>query len=101
VWEYATLWHKARWPERSNSRYITRDLLEPAGWEQWVVTPATSDVPPPECPEIEALNFMGRLGWELVHMETIVEMPPGIDNKRYGQSRHQYFFKRRLPERLS
>ena len=92
------MWHRSRWPDRTQSRYVSRDQLRPSGWDAWVVTPPTSDPPPPECAEIDALNFMGRLGWELVHMETIVEMPPGVDDKRYAQRRHQYFFKRPLAE---
>jgi hypothetical protein len=92
------MWHRARWPDRTKSRYVIREQLQPDGWDAWVVTPPTSDPPPPDYAEIDALNFMGRLGWELVHIETIVEMPPDVDDKRYAHHRHQYFFKRPVAE---
>jgi hypothetical protein len=98
VWEYTSMWHKARWPERGNSRYVTREMMKPDGWEKWVISPATPEAPPPNSTEIDALNFMGRLGWELVYVETIVEFPPDVTDKRYAQHHHQYFFKRRLAE---
>lgn len=98
MWEYASMWHKASWPERTNSRYVTREMLQPSGWDAWVVNPPISDPPPAHCTEMEALNFMGRLGWELVHIESIVEMPPDVRDKKYAQHRHQYFLKRPLTE---
>jgi hypothetical protein len=88
MWEYATMWHRARWEKREGR-------IEVAGWDEWVMIPAGMPAPPADAGEVAALNFMGRLRWELMQVEPVSETPPRESNVAH-QERLLYRFKRPL-----
>ena len=68
----------------------------PNGWDGWVVTPPEVAGPPAASEDAVALNFMGRQGWEVVQIESVLDGPPnGIGGA--GVNRRQYLMKRPLP----
>jgi hypothetical protein len=84
MWEYVSMWHKANWI--SNGRAD--------GWKEWVMAPADTPGPQPDASDSEALNVMGRQGWELVETEIIWDMPAGGRNPSDGAQSRRYLFKR-------
>ena len=77
MWEYARMWHSAYWSGTTG---------QARGWERWVMSPENVPAPPRDIGDLEALNFMGRAGWEVIHVENILDMPPGVENARMGHS---------------
>jgi hypothetical protein len=57
---------------------------EPKGWKEWSIVPSGSECPPIDAEEVDGLNFMGDLGWELAHVESIWDFPPGISFQNQG-----------------
>jgi hypothetical protein len=86
MWEYASMWHRAKWSG-----------TEATDWDLWVVAPEATEAPPPDVGDDVALNFMGRAGWEVVHVDLVLDMPPGVTNTVYSRQRFRYLFKRPLP----
>ena len=88
MWEYVAMWHKANWvPGYSSSWHAN-------GWKEWVMAPASTPGPPIDASEGEALNFMGRQGWELIESELVWDLPPETTNLNLGSQRRRYMFKR-------
>ena len=64
------------------------------GWDQWVLSPEFLEEPPPEALDIDALNYMGAHGWELITTDNIRDVNP--NDRGYYRIRLLYFFKREL-----
>ena len=86
MWEYTQMWHRAQW---TGPR--TAD-----GWGRWVMSPKDVAAPPVDATDMEALNFMGRSGWEVIHVKNVIDLPPDVTNASYGSQRRQYLLKRRV-----
>lgn len=69
-WEYLRMWHPREWQ--------TAAAPQQHGWKEWSIIPSGSQGPPIDAEDIDALNFMGDLGWELAHVEIIWDYPPGV-----------------------
>jgi len=78
------MWHRVSWGS-SGQAY---------GWDCWVMSPEGVEAPPDDFADLDALNLMGLAGWEGIHVESIHDLPPGVQNTRMGALRHQYLFKR-------
>jgi hypothetical protein len=88
MWEYSAMWHKANWVSGVNPSWRAN------GWEGWVMAPASTPGPPADANDSEALNSMGRQGWELIESELVWDFPPGTTNTNVGGQRRRYLFKR-------
>lgn len=88
MWEYITMWHKAK--------FIEDPRWRSPGWDRWVLLPEYTDGPPPDATDSAALNHMGRHRWELIETDMVWDLPPGVTNTALGGQRRRYLFKRPL-----
>ena len=71
------MWHPREW-EGHGVEWVAK------GWKEWTMTPSGSHGPPTEAEDLDALNVMGELGWELAHVESAWDFPPGIYFQNQG-----------------
>jgi hypothetical protein len=77
------MWHKANWVG-----------LDADGWARWNMAPNEVQGPPADVSDAEALNWMGHNGWELIIVERVWDLPPGVSNTACGLYASLYRFKR-------
>ena len=80
------MWHRAHWKSREYAD----------GWDRWVTVPEGAEAPDREVDDLDALNWMGSQGWEVIWVENILDMPPAATNTALGQQRRLYLMKRSL-----
>jgi hypothetical protein len=85
MWEYAQIKYRGSWDADGKFE----------GWDGWEVAPKGVKGPPEKDADGDALNHMGKEGWELVAIDEVVVRDP---QRERGDLQHcrRYTFKRPL-----